>query len=68
MNRISAKIISFNVNSIHLFEKLGFIKEGILRKASFRNGIFYDKYLYSILYEEFLEKFSSDDSTQIYKS
>lgn len=47
IRKIIAKIISFNVNSIKLFEKLGFKQEATLREEIFSNGKYFDLYVYS---------------------
>ena len=53
---ISLKIISSNLSSIAIAKKLGFIKEGIIRKAikSFDN-IIYDQVIYSMTKKEYEE-------------
>jgi hypothetical protein len=38
-----------------MYVKLGFVKEGVLRKHYFTNGKYEDKIIYSILNEEFNE-------------
>lgn len=55
MNRVSSRIHSYNVAAIKSAETFGYQKEGILRKAIYRNGRFHDVYLYSMLKEEFIK-------------
>lgn len=50
---IYATIIDYNTSSQRLFEKIGFKKEGILRKRIYKNGELHDTFCYSILKEEF---------------
>ena len=39
MNRIFVNILEYNECSMSLFEKIGFVREGIQRKAIYKNGI-----------------------------
>ncbi|CAF0814993.1 unnamed protein product [Didymodactylos carnosus] len=50
--RIEAFVFSWNIGSMRVLEKVGFIKEGILRKHCFKNGKHVDEHLYAILKEE----------------
>lgn len=52
MNRVSAFIWDGNDASKNLAIKLGFIQEGIERKARFKNNKFIDLYCYGLLKEE----------------
>lgn len=63
MNRISARILKINKNSINSGKNFGYTCEGVLRKAVFRHGEFVDVLLFSMLRDEFLEKYpQSNDS------
>jgi RimJ/RimL family protein N-acetyltransferase len=42
-----------NPYAAKMYEKIGFVKEGILRKHTFRYGKYVDKILYGILAEDF---------------
>jgi len=53
--RIQAQTDPRNVASQKVLEKVGFKKEGILRKSFFMRGEWRDAYLYSILREEWKE-------------
>ncbi|MBI9033192.1 MAG: GNAT family N-acetyltransferase [Bacteroidales bacterium] len=53
LNRIFLKIIENNDAAIRLYEKCKFVKEGVLRKAIFKNNSFHDVIVMSILREEF---------------
>lgn len=49
INRIFAAVFSQNAASIKVLEKAGFQKEGILKKAVFKNGEFLDEIRYGLL-------------------
>lgn len=52
MNRIGAEIYEFNAPSIKLFERNGFQLEGRFRQHIFKDGVFKDELLYSLLQED----------------
>ena len=52
LNRIGAEIYEFNERSIRLFERNGFRREGAFRQYIYKDGIFKDEYLYSLLKED----------------
>lgn len=52
MNRVGAEIYSFNRRSIGLFKRAGFRREGIIRLAILREGVFVDEHLFGLLREE----------------
>lgn len=49
LHRIEIEILENNSRSRHLYEKLGFVLEGIKRKAFYKNGDFVDVCIYSLL-------------------
>lgn len=53
MNRIFVNILECNEHSMSLFEKVGFVREGIQRKAIYKNGKYNNLIMYSILKEEY---------------
>lgn len=53
MNRIFVNILESNEQSLSLFEKIGFVREGIQRKAIYKNGKYNNLIMYSILKEEY---------------
>ncbi len=53
MNRIGCEIFSNNLISVHVFESLGFKREGIFRQWVLKKGRYEDLYLYGLLREEF---------------
>lgn len=56
LHRVELTVLETNERAIHLYEKVGFVREGTKRKTNYKNGMFYDMYMYSILKEEYLEK------------
>lgn len=49
LNCIFANIISYNDASVHLFEKCGFKRDGVLRQRVFKQGKYHDIFSYSRL-------------------
>jgi len=49
---ISAQILSDNEPSLHLFKKIGFEEEGVLKSRIFRNSIWHDIVLMKLIMEE----------------
>ncbi|MBI2332093.1 MAG: GNAT family N-acetyltransferase [Chloroflexi bacterium] len=56
LNRIEAEIYEFNERSIRLFEKQGFHRDGVRRQYIFKDGVFKDEYIYSLLREEWAKR------------
>lgn len=54
LNKISLEVVAFNENSIHLYEKAGFEREGVLKKHYFWNDAFHDVLIYGLFKENFL--------------
>ncbi|NMC13826.1 MAG: GNAT family N-acetyltransferase [Chloroflexi bacterium] len=52
LNRVFLRVFEDNPRAIHAYEKVGFIHEGRLRKAEYRNGRYIDILLMSVLREE----------------
>jgi ribosomal-protein-alanine N-acetyltransferase len=53
VNRIEASVSNENNGSIRVLEKLGFVKEGVLRKRSYWGGRCHDMVMMSILRNEY---------------
>ena len=53
MKRAWATIIDTNTASIKMHEKCGYKQEGVLRQSLYKDGVFHDQILMSILREEF---------------
>ena len=52
-NRLFAAVFEGNPASARVLEKAGYILEGTLKQSVFKEGIFKDQMMYSILREEF---------------
>lgn len=52
-NRIEIKCATGNVASQRVAQRLGFVREGLLRQAEWLHGRFVDHYVYGLLREEF---------------
>lgn len=57
LERIWGRVLSNNFQAIKQDERFGYIKEGVLRRAAYQNGQYYDVYLYSMLRDEFIAKY-----------
>jgi len=53
--RLEAEVVAYNPIAKALFEKLGFVQEGILREAKFFNGSYHDIYVFGLLATEWKE-------------
>ena len=53
LNRIELTVLEDNKRAQHLYEKFGFIKEGVKRLSKYKNGKFVNMILYAILREDF---------------
>lgn len=52
LHRIMLTVSDVNIGAVKVYEKAGFIKEGIMRDASFRNNKYHNKIVMSILENE----------------
>jgi len=53
LNRISLTVLADNERAIQLYLKIGFVHEGVLRQAQFRDGVYVDLIAMSMLRGEF---------------
>lgn len=60
MHRVELKVLASNSRAQHVYEKCGFVREGVLRKKVYKGGIFEDMYLYALLRENFLDAGKND--------
>jgi RimJ/RimL family protein N-acetyltransferase len=59
LHRIELGVFDFNPRAIHVYEKLGFKREGVLRDYLFSDGAYHDQILMSILDHEYREKYGA---------
>jgi RimJ/RimL family protein N-acetyltransferase len=57
LHRIELEVFPFNQRAIHVYEKIGFIREGIRRDGWFFYNKYYDMITMSIMEDEFREKY-----------
>ena len=53
LHRIFLQVDAINERAIRLYKRLGFRQEGVLKQASFVDGIFVDRIIYAMLADEF---------------
>ena len=53
LHRIQLTVFAYNERAIALYEKLGFVREGVYREALHRDGQRYDMILYGLLRREY---------------
>lgn len=56
LHRVSLRVFSFNERAIHIYKKLGFMKEGVIRESLYRNGKWHDIIIMGVLKQEYLSK------------
>lgn len=52
LHRVTLHVFEYNPRAIHIYEKLGFKKEGILREETFWDGKYHDTIVMGLLREE----------------
>jgi RimJ/RimL family protein N-acetyltransferase len=57
LERISNKVLDTNTKSLKAYDKFGSVREGVLRNAVYKDGAFHDLILFSMLREEFLQRY-----------
>ena len=62
LHRIWLTVSELNYGAIRSYEKIGFVEEGRMRDACYRNGRFHDKVVMSILEHEWPNKAISADA------
>lgn len=55
LNRVELSVLTENIIAIHLYEKLGFVREGVKRQARFKDGSYSDLAIYALLREDYEE-------------
>lgn len=59
LERVYAEVFGFNLRSQRMMERVGFVKEGILRQHEVHNGARQDMHFYGILKPEFYQKYET---------
>lgn len=57
LHRVELGVYEFNPRAIHVYEKLGFKREGVIRDALYHNHRYHDMITMSILEDEFRAKY-----------
>jgi RimJ/RimL family protein N-acetyltransferase len=55
LNRIFLRVYETNPRAIRSYEKAGFVHEGRMRQAEFKDGEYFDVFLMSVLRSEWKE-------------
>jgi UDP-4-amino-4,6-dideoxy-N-acetyl-beta-L-altrosamine N-acetyltransferase len=55
LERVWLKVMADNAAALKLYNRCGFVEEGIMRKSVFKSGQFVDQIMMSVLREEFLK-------------
>ena len=56
LNRIQLHVCAENIPAIKIYQKVGFVREGILRQAMYRKGAYCDFWVMGLLRQEWLDK------------
>ena len=56
LQRIWLTVLVRNERAIHLYEKIGFRHEGVLRNSVYKQGLFEDQVMMSVLRQEYLKQ------------
>lgn len=54
-HRIQFNVVDKNINAIKIYEKLGCVKEGVLREAFYYNNEYHDVIVYALLQHEYFD-------------
>ncbi|MBR4624946.1 MAG: GNAT family N-acetyltransferase [Alphaproteobacteria bacterium] len=49
LHRIELNVLASNQRAIHVYEKCGFIREGLKKEAVFKNGLYVDMAIYALI-------------------
>ena len=61
LNCVFCHVKEDNIPSQKMFEKCGFVKEGVLRQRVFRHGNYFDVFVFSILKDEYIAKWGEPE-------
>ncbi|WP_078596092.1 GNAT family N-acetyltransferase [Evansella clarkii] len=55
LHRLSLRVFSLNEKAVHIYTKLGFVKEGVIRESLYRHGQWHDIINMGILKEDYIK-------------
>ena len=56
LHRVKLEVYEYNKTALHIYEKLGFVKEGVWRSQRYLRGKYYDVVLMGILKDEWYKR------------
>ncbi|MBE2184633.1 MAG: GNAT family N-acetyltransferase, partial [Anaerolineae bacterium] len=62
LHRVQLTVFSYNQRAMKLYERLGFVREGVWREAILRDGQAFDTLCYSMLAREYQAKQAQDSA------
>jgi ribosomal-protein-serine acetyltransferase len=65
VNRVELRCVPANTPSIRLAERLGFVREGVLRQAELLDGVFADHWVYGLLRADFVAPEAAPDGERV---
>lgn len=57
LHRIELEVFTYNKRAAHVYEKIGFVREGVRRHALFYNHEYHDVILMSMLEDEYRSRY-----------
>lgn len=57
MQRVALQVFEWNARAAALYERLGFVREAVYREHVYAEGRYWDEYCYSMLREEFEDRY-----------
>ena len=57
LRRVALEVYEYNERAIRCYEKLGFVKEGKVRRSVYKDGQYIDEYMMAIFQEEFFARY-----------
>jgi RimJ/RimL family protein N-acetyltransferase len=59
LHRVQLRVMEYNARAVHLYEKIGFVREGTMRDAHFHQGRYWGMHLYAILQGEWEARYGA---------
>lgn len=56
LRRLQLEVLKYNTIALNLYKKIGFVEEGIKRKAVYKNGEYVDELIMALLKEDYSAK------------